>query len=95
VASRAVDSTARAATRVEACVVECSTIPTLLPGPSVAILALLEGTPSLTARPDCAREPSATSIMAERHAVSRHAEMPASVEDFMAAGKLTGEGIDD
>jgi hypothetical protein len=75
--------------------VECSTIPRLLPGPSVVTLRLLEGTPSLMARADCVQEPSAISTMAERRAVSRHAATPASVEDFMAAARLMVEGIDD
>ena len=88
VAPHAVGSMARVA--------EFSIILTLLQDPSVATARLLEGMPNRMDRSECAPEPSATSTMAERHGVLRHAAVPASVEDFMvAAAKLAVEGVDD
>jgi hypothetical protein len=98
VVSHTVDSTALEveSSVVELIAVEFSTTLRLLPGPSAAIAMRLGATLSHTVRLECAPEPSATSIMAERRGVSRHVEVRASAADFVVAvaAKHAAAGID-
>jgi hypothetical protein len=67
------------------------TVPPQRPGLLKETITLLEDTPNLAVRAASARAPSATTTMADRKGVFRHAEVPASAaEEARVAAVVAG-----
>jgi len=65
----------------------------IVPAAMKETITLLEDTPNLAVRAASARVPSATTTMADRKGVFRHAEVPASAAEE-ARGAAVAAGID-